>query len=78
MRELVRTNDTVLIGYVEVLLKDAGICAAVVDANMSVVEGSIGILPRRVLVTEEDWSAAKRVLDEADLGRWVAEKDEKA
>jgi hypothetical protein len=78
MRELIRTNDTVLIGYVEVLLKDAGISAAVVDANMSAVEGSIGILPRRVLVMDDDWPQAKRVLDDADLGRWVAEKDEEA
>ncbi len=78
MRELIRTNDTVLIGYVEVLLKDAGIGAAVVDANMSAVEGSIGILPRRVLVMDDDWPQAKRVLDDADLGRWVAEKDEEA
>ena len=50
MRELIRTNDTVLLCYVEALLKDAGIGAAVVDRNMSAIEGSLGILPRRVLV----------------------------
>lgn len=75
MRELLQTNDTVLIGFIEVLLKDAGIATAVLDGNMSAVEGSIGILPRRVLVAEDDWRQAKRVLDDADLGRWVSKKE---
>lgn len=68
MRELLKTNDPVLISYVEALLKDAGIAAAVLDRNMSVVEGSLGILPRRVLVADEDWNQARRVLEGADLG----------
>ena len=43
----------VLISFVEALLRDAGIDAFVVDQNMSVIEGSLGILPRRVLVPSE-------------------------
>jgi hypothetical protein len=62
MRELIRTNDPVLLSFVESLLREAGIDPLVLDRNMSVMEGSIGILPRRVLVADEDWSRARHVL----------------
>jgi hypothetical protein len=52
MIELVRTNDPVIISFVEALLKDAGIVYFVTDQNMSVNEGSIGILARRVMVED--------------------------
>ncbi len=52
MRELVRTNDAVLISAIEALLNGAHIAHMVVDQNMSVLEGSIGIFPRRILVGE--------------------------
>jgi hypothetical protein len=74
MRELLQTNETVLLTYVEALLKDAGIATTVLDRNMSVIEGSLGILPRRVLVADEDWRQARRILVEADLGRWVSQR----
>ena len=54
MEELIRTNDIVMISFVEALLRDAGIEHMVVDQNMSVMEGSLGVLPRRVLVLAED------------------------
>lgn len=72
MRELLKTNDPILIGYVEALLRSAGIAAVVLDGHMSVLEGSVGILPRRVLVETSDWAAAARVLDGASLGQWIA------
>jgi Putative prokaryotic signal transducing protein len=50
MIELLRTNDAVLISYVEALLRDSGIDHFVADQNMSILDGSIGIMPRRVLV----------------------------
>ncbi|GAB4225684.1 MAG: DUF2007 domain-containing protein [Methyloligellaceae bacterium] len=68
MKELFRSNDAVLISFVEALLKDAGITHALVDGNMSILEGSIGVLPRRMLVADEDWERAVRILEEADLG----------
>ncbi len=68
MKELLRTNDAVLISAVEALLGGAGIECIVADRNMSVLEGSIGILPRRVLVADEDVTKARRVLTEAGLG----------
>jgi hypothetical protein len=68
MVELLRTNDAVVISFVESLLKDAGIGSLVADQNMSVLDGSIGILPRRVLVLEEDVEQARRILADAGIG----------
>jgi hypothetical protein len=68
MREIVRTNDAVLVSAVGALLDGARIHHMVLDQNMSVLEGSLGILPRRVLVAEEDVIRARRLLTEAGLG----------
>ena len=67
MRELIRTNDAVLISAIEALLNGARIAHVVVDQNMSVLEGSIGIIPRRVLVGEDQLVAARRLLADAGL-----------
>ncbi|RUZ98875.1 DUF2007 domain-containing protein, partial [Mesorhizobium sp. M7A.F.Ca.CA.002.05.1.1] len=50
MIELVRTNDAVIISFVESLMRDAGIACFVADQNMSILEGSIGLLQKRVMV----------------------------
>lgn len=71
MRELMRVNDPVLISYVDALLRGAGFTPVLLDRNMSILEGSLGILPCRVLVDEDDWDAARRLIDNADLGHWV-------
>jgi Putative prokaryotic signal transducing protein len=68
LRELVRTNDAVLVSAIQALLDAAKIPHIVLDQNMSVLEGSIGILPRRVLVTEVYAAAARRLLQQAGLG----------
>lgn len=68
MHELVRTNDPVLVSAIEALLQAAHIPHTVLDGNMSVLEGSIGILPRRVLVAECCVDEARRLLREAGLG----------
>lgn len=68
MRELVRTNDPVLVTVIEALLNGAKIPHVVLDRNMSVLEGSIGILPRRILVAEEHAADARKLLDDAGLG----------
>lgn len=69
MREIVRTNDAVLISAIEALLKSAAIGHLIVDQNMSVMEGSIGIFPRRILVDEDEVDAARRLLHEAGFGK---------
>jgi hypothetical protein len=68
VRELVRTNDPVLVSAIEALLEGAGIGHVVLDRNMSVLEGSIGILPRRILVAENEVAAARKLLEDAGLG----------
>jgi hypothetical protein len=67
VKEIVRTNDTVLVSAIGALLDGAQIPHMVLDQNMSVLEGSLGILPRRVLVAEEDVGRARRLLSEAGL-----------
>ncbi|CAG1015485.1 MAG: DUF2007 domain-containing protein [Rhizobiaceae bacterium] len=67
MVELMRTNDAVIISFVEALLKDAGIACFVADRNMSILDGSIGILPRRVMVGDDDLPEAKRILTDAGI-----------
>jgi hypothetical protein len=68
MRELVRTNDAVLVTAIEALLDGAGIEHLVLDRNMSVLEGSLGILPRRILVPDDKFTQARRVMQDAGLG----------
>ena len=68
MEEIVRTNDLVTISFIEALLKDAGIAPFIADQNMSVIEGSLGILPRRVLVPADRADEARKILREAGIG----------
>ncbi len=68
LRELVRTNDAVLISAIEALLKGADIPHLVVDRNISVLEGSIGAFQRRILVGEDEIDAARKLLAEAGFG----------
>lgn len=67
MRELLKTNDAVLLSYAEALLRDANIESLVLDRNMSVMEGSLGILPRRLLIDETRWDEACRLLTDAGI-----------
>jgi hypothetical protein len=68
VRELVRTTDPVLISAIEALLNGARIKHMIVDQNMSIMEGSIGIFPRRILVDEDQFHGARRLLREAGFG----------
>ena len=74
MIELMRTNDPVLLSFVEALMRDAGLTVFVADRNMSVIEGSLGVLPRRVMVAEDELDDARRVLMEAGLEGEIAQE----
>jgi hypothetical protein len=63
MKELTRTNDMVLISYLEHRLREEGIEPLVLDGHMSVLEGSIGVLPRRIMVPEDEYDRASHVLN---------------
>ncbi|TCU19049.1 DUF2007 domain-containing protein [Rhizobium sullae] len=67
MHELIRANDPVLLSYAQSLLEDAGIHCFVADQGMSILEGSLGMLPRRLLVEEERADQARRILTDAGL-----------
>ena len=65
MRELLRTNDPVRLSWLTALLADQQIEAFVLDTHTSILEGSAGAIPRRLLVSDEDFDAANRLLAEA-------------
>ena len=57
-----RTNDITVIAFVKAVLADSGIDVFELDVNISVMEGSIGILPRRLTVRESDLALAKSLM----------------
>ena len=67
MKELLRTNDPTVIAFATALLEGEGIDVFVLDANVSVLEGSIGILPRRMMVAARDHLAAATVMRDNDI-----------
>ncbi|MEL6817331.1 MAG: DUF2007 domain-containing protein [Pseudomonadota bacterium] len=67
MEELIRTNNLVTISFVEALMRDAGIGTFVADQNMSIIEGSIGAIPKRLLVESDRFEQAKRIVKDAGL-----------
>ncbi|KAA0916710.1 DUF2007 domain-containing protein [Aquicoccus porphyridii] len=67
MKQLLRTNDPTVIAFATALLQGEGITAFEMDVNMSVLEGSIGILPRRLMVADRDFDRAKRALRDNDI-----------
>jgi hypothetical protein len=68
MKELLRTNDVVRLSWAEALLADAGIVCVVLDQHTSLVEGSIGAIPRRLMVEERDYRRAHDLIAAADPG----------
>jgi Putative prokaryotic signal transducing protein len=62
MKELLRTNDPVRLSFLQALLRDSGIESLVLDHHTSLVEGSIGAIPRRLVVAEQDYRRACSVL----------------
>ncbi len=65
---IAQSNDAVRLSFLLVLLGDAGIGAVLLDAHTSVMEGSIGAIPRRLAVADEDAARARLVLAEAGEG----------
>ena len=71
MKELLRTNDPTVIAFATALLDGEGIEVFQMDVHMSVLEGSIGVLPRRLMVRDADHFEATAILrdNDLDLGR---------
>jgi hypothetical protein len=62
MKEILRTTDAVLLSFTQHVLAEAGVEAIVLDSHMSIMEGSLGVLPRRLMVAEEDFPRARAAL----------------
>ena len=67
MKELLRSNDPTIIAFAQALLRGEGIDCFEMDVNMSVLEGGIGIFPRRILVHEDRLTQAERVMKDNDI-----------
>ena len=65
MKELLRSNDPVLLSWVEALLAAARIDAVLLDIHTSILEGSISAIPRRLMVGDDDFATARRLVTDA-------------
>ncbi|MEW7008825.1 DUF2007 domain-containing protein [Lentilitoribacter sp. EG35] len=74
MDELMRTNNAVTLSLAQTLLKDADIIFLLADENMSILEGSIGLLPKRLLVDSDEIVRARRLMSDAGLGNELRDK----
>ena len=68
MRVVVTSNDPVRLSFLAALLADAGIEATLLDGHTSVLEGSAGAIARRLVVNNDDFARARRLL--RDAGEW--------
>jgi hypothetical protein len=68
MRVLVTSNNMVRLSFLTALLSDAGIDAVLLDSHTSVLEGSAGAIPRRLVVSADDFARACRILRDAGEG----------
>ncbi|MEM9147002.1 MAG: DUF2007 domain-containing protein [Pseudomonadota bacterium] len=73
MRELLRTTDPTLVPFAQALLSSEDIDCVLFDVNMSVLEGSLGILPRRVMVAEVDLFRARAILRDNGIEPYMGE-----
>ena len=67
MKELLRSNDPTVIAFAKALLDGEGIDCFGFDVNMSILDGSLGILPRRLMVWERDLPLAERAMRDNDI-----------
>lgn len=67
MKELLRTNDPTIIAYATALLEGEDIAVFQMDVHMSILEGSIGVLPRRLMVRDQDLKRAETVMTDNDI-----------
>ena len=67
MEELLRTNDITVIAYANAILAGSGVDVFELDVNISVLEGSIGILPRRLMVRSDDLIKAQQLMHDYEI-----------
>jgi len=62
MKELIKSNDPVLLSYIDALLNEADIFHEIADIHLGTLDGMIGVLARRVMVNEADLDAARDII----------------
>ena len=67
MKELLRTNDTTIVAFTRALLLAEDIRCYELDTHMSLLEGSIGIMPRRIMVADEHLFVARAILKDNEI-----------
>lgn len=67
MKELIRTSDPTIVAFASALLRAEDIEPFVLDVNMSVLEGGIGIFPRRIMVANEHHYLARKILHDNEI-----------
>ena len=67
MKELLRTNDTTIVAFTRALLLAEDIRCYELDVHMSLLEGSIGIMPRRIMVADEQLFVARAILKDNEI-----------
>ena len=65
MRAVLKTNNPVVLSYATHVLEEAGIEALVFDTHASIMDGSMGMVPRRLMVADEDFDRADKLLRDA-------------
>lgn len=66
MRAIATTNDPVRLSFLTAMLADAGIVAYVLDTHASIIEGSVGAIPRRIVVADEDYALARQIVQDVE------------
>jgi len=67
MIAIIKTNNTVTLSYAQSVLNDHDIGSFIADTHASILDGSVGAIPRRLMVIDEDVVEAREVLAAAGL-----------
>lgn len=67
MKEILRTTDPTIVAFATALLRGENIEAFVLDVNMSVLEGGIGLFPRRLMVADQHNFRARAILKDNEI-----------
>lgn len=71
MRTVIATTNPVTLNFAEAVLKSENIPSFLLDQHQSMIDGSIGIIPRRLCVVDDDYEDAVKVLEQAELGHEI-------
>ena len=65
MRLVLKTNNPVVLSYAVNVLEQAGIESVIFDTHASIMDGSMAMVPRRLMVSDENHARAEKLLRQA-------------